>query len=134
VANAQEALVQRRASFYPEINLTGQAERQKTALRGNTSRQTPAFNLFQLGPVLSYSPDVFGGTRRQVEETAAQAENQNYQLAAAYLMLTGNVVSQAINIAGTRLEIAATEEVIPQDEKNLDLVRATSHGRQPPQP
>src|SRR5262249_61896798 len=71
LANAQEALIQARASFYPEINLTGQAERQKTALRGNTSRQTPAFNLFSLGPVLSYSPDVFGGTRRQAEGTGA---------------------------------------------------------------
>ena len=128
LANAQEALIQARAAFYPEINLTGQVQRQKTALRGNTSRQTPAFNLFQLGPELSYSPDVFGGTRRKVEETAAQAENQNYQLAAAYLMLTGNVVSQAINIAGTRLEIAATEEIIAEDEKNLDLVRAKYEG------
>jgi NodT family efflux transporter outer membrane factor (OMF) lipoprotein len=128
LANAQEALVQARAAFYPQIDLSGQAQRQKTALRGNTTAQTPAFNLFTLGPVLSYSPDVFGETRRQVEQAAARAENQNYQLAAAYLMLTGNVVSQAISIAGTRLEIAATEEIIADDEKNLDLVRAKYEG------
>ena len=73
---------------------------------------------------MSYSPDVFGGTRRQVEQEAALAENQRYQLAAAYLTLTGNVVSQAIGIAGSRLEIAATEEILDDDQKNLDLVRA----------
>src|SRR5262249_10412556 len=124
LARAQDALAQARAAFYPQISLSGNAERQKTALRGNTATQSPAFNLFSLGPVVSYSPDVFGGTRRQVEQQAAQAENQSYQLAAAYLTLTGNVVSQAISIAGTRLQIAATEEIIADDEKNLDLVRA----------
>jgi NodT family efflux transporter outer membrane factor (OMF) lipoprotein len=128
LASAQEALAQARAAFYPQISLTGQAERQKTALRGNTSKQTPAFNLFSLGPMVSYSPDVFGGTRRQVERQAALAENQGYQLAAAYLTLTGNVVSQAINSAGTRLEISATEEIIADDEKNLDLVQAKYEG------
>src|SRR5262249_54515456 len=123
LARAHEALAQARAAFYPQLSVSGQAERQKTALRGNTSQESPAFDLFSLGPVVSYSPDVFGGTRRQVEQQAALAENQNYQLAAAYLTLTGNVVSQAIGIAGTRLEIAATEEIIADDEKNLSLVR-----------
>jgi NodT family efflux transporter outer membrane factor (OMF) lipoprotein len=81
-------------------------------------------NIFSLGPTVSYAPDVFGGTRRQVEQAAALAESQDRQLAAAYLTLTGNVASQAIGVAGTRLEIAAVEEIIADDEKNLDLVRA----------
>ncbi|HJW69349.1 MAG TPA: efflux transporter outer membrane subunit [Candidatus Binatia bacterium] len=123
LARAQDALAQARAAFYPQVSALGNAERQKTALRGNTSTQSPAFNLFSVGPTVSYSPDVFGGTRRQVEQQAALAESERYQLGAAYLTLTGNVVSQAIGIAGTRLEIAATEEIIADDEKNLDLVR-----------
>jgi NodT family efflux transporter outer membrane factor (OMF) lipoprotein len=123
LAKAQDALAQARAAFYPQISALGNVERQKTALRGNTQAQSPAFNLFSLGPTVSYSPDVFGGTRRQVEQQAALAESQEYQLGAAYLTLTGNVVSQAIGIAGSRLEIAATEEIIADDEKNLDLVR-----------
>jgi len=124
LAKAQDALAQARAAFYPQISAFGNAERQKTALRGNTATASPAFNLFSLGPTVSYSPDVFGGTRRQVEQQAALAENQDRQLAAAYLTLTGNVVSQAISIAGTRLEIAATDEIIASDEKNLELVKA----------
>ena len=78
--SAQDALAQARAAFYPQISAFGNAERQKTALRGNTATQSPAFNLFSLGPTVSYSPDVFGGTRRQVEQEAALAENQRYQL------------------------------------------------------
>jgi NodT family efflux transporter outer membrane factor (OMF) lipoprotein len=81
------------------------------------------FNLFSLGPTVSYAPDVFGGTRRQVEQAGALAESQGEQLAAAYLALTGNVVSQAIDIAGIRLQIAATEAIVADDEQNLGLVR-----------
>jgi NodT family efflux transporter outer membrane factor (OMF) lipoprotein len=123
LAHAQDALAQARAAFYPQISALGNVARQKTALRGNTQAQSPAFDLFSLGPTVSYSPDVFGGTRRQVEQQTALAESQEYQLGAAYLTLTGNVVSQAIGIAGSRLEIVATEEIIAEDEKNLDLVR-----------
>jgi len=128
LARAQDALAQARAAFYPQISAFGNAERQKTALRGNTATQSPAFNLFSLGPTVSYSPDVFGGTRRQVEQEAALAENQRYQLGAAYLTLTGNVVSQALGIAGSRLEIATTEEILDDDQKNLDLVHAKFEG------
>jgi len=124
LAQAQEALIAARGAFYPQLVVNGSAEREKTALRGNTSTSSPPFNLFSLGPAVSYSPDVFGGTRRQVEQEAALAENERYQLAAAYLTLTGNVVSQAIGLAGTRLEIAATNQIIADDERNLDLVRA----------
>jgi NodT family efflux transporter outer membrane factor (OMF) lipoprotein len=122
LAQAQEGLAQARAAFYPQVTATGRAERQKTGASG-VGGGSPV-NVFSLGPTVSYAPDVFGGTRRQVEEAAALAESQDRQLAAAYLTLTGNVASQAIGIAGTRLEIAAVQEIIADDERNLDLVRA----------
>jgi NodT family efflux transporter outer membrane factor (OMF) lipoprotein len=124
LAQAQEALVQARAAFYPQVNLAGSAERQKSGSSGVRGSSTGPFNVFTLGPTVRYTPDIFGGTRRQVEESAALAESQERQLAAAYLTLTGNVVSQAIGIAGSRLEIAAVNEIIGDDVKNLDLVRA----------
>jgi len=37
-------------------------------------------------------------------------------------------VSQAITIAGTRLQIAAVEEIVADDERNLDLVRTKLEG------
>ncbi len=123
LAQAQEAVAQARAAFYPQINFTGSVSRQQRNSAPSRGSTSSIFNLYTLGPNVSYSPDVFGGTRRQVEQAAAQAESQGRQLAAAYLALTGNVVSQAITIAGTRLEIAAQEEIINDDQKNLDLVR-----------
>ena len=122
LAQARDAVAQAKAAFYPQINAAASAARQqaRSSPRGTSSA---AFNLFSLGPTVSYSPDVFGGTRRRVEQEAALAQSQDHQLTAAYLTLTGNVVSQAINIAGTRLQITATEEIVSDDERNLDLVQ-----------
>ncbi|HXW22474.1 MAG TPA: efflux transporter outer membrane subunit, partial [Rhodomicrobium sp.] len=75
--------------------------------------------------LVSYAPDVFGGTRRLVEQESALAEFQHLELAAAYLSLTGNAVTQAINIAAAREQIAAAQEILSVDERNLDLVRVS---------
>jgi len=123
LAQAQDALTQARAAFYPQVSAAVNAQRQQTSSSRSTVQKTSIFNLFSLGPTVSYAPDVFGGTRRHVEQEAALAESQEYQLAAAYLTLTGNVVTQAINIAATRLQIAAVQEMISDDEENLGLVR-----------
>jgi len=123
LAEAQDALAQARAAFYPQVAFAGSVTRQQRNSSPSRGGSSSVFDLYSLGPTVSYAPDVFGGTRRHVEQEAALAESQGEQLAAAYLALTGNVVSQAINIAGTRLEIAATEEIVADDEKNLALVR-----------
>ncbi|HLY37930.1 MAG TPA: efflux transporter outer membrane subunit [Candidatus Binatia bacterium] len=123
LAQGEEAVTVARAAFYPHVDLTGSATRQHRSSSAEGGGGG-TFNLFSLGPSVSYSPDVFGGTRRHVEQAGAQAESQRDELAAAYLALTGNVVSQAIAVAGARLEIGAAEEIIADDERNLDLVRA----------
>ena len=124
LAQAQEAVVQARAAFYPQIDAAAGVSRQETAAAPLRGKSNSTFNIFSLGGSVSYSPDVFGGTRRQVEQAGALAESQDYQLAAAYLALTGNVVSQVIAIAGARLQIAASEEIVAEDEHNLELVSA----------
>ena len=77
--------------------------------------------LLRFGLSATYVLDVFGATRRTVEQQGALADLQRYQQAAAYLTLTGNVVSEALTIASTRLQIATTEELIESDRKNLAL-------------
>ena len=72
---------------------------------------------------MSYAPDVFGGTRRQIESLAAQAEYQRFQLEAAYLTLTSNVVVAAVQEASLRGQIAATQDIIKDQAQQLNLVR-----------
>ena len=129
LAQAQQAVIQARGGFYPQFDIAANAERQKTTSSrfassgiGATTGST-TFSLYSLGPTVSFAPDVFGGTRRRVEEQEALAENQRYQLAAAYLTLTGNAVTQAINIASARLQIAAAQDIIAADEQDLQLVQ-----------
>ena len=40
-------------------------------------------------------------------------------MAAAYLSLTGNAVTEAITIAAIRAQIAAANDIIASDEQNL---------------
>jgi NodT family efflux transporter outer membrane factor (OMF) lipoprotein len=79
--------------------------------------------LYTLGLSASYSLDLFGGIRRNIEQQSALAEYQGYQLAAAYLTLTGDVVNESLTIASTRLQIATTEDLIASDRKNLALTQ-----------
>ena len=66
---------------------------------------------------------MFGGTRRQVEGLKAQADWQRFQLEAAYLTLTSNVVASAVQEAGLRGQIAATRQIIDIQTKSLELLK-----------
>jgi NodT family efflux transporter outer membrane factor (OMF) lipoprotein len=118
LAQAREAIVEARAALYPQLDL-GASARRGTAAAGSGGTG----NLLSVGPTVGYSIDAFGGTRRHIEQETALAENQRYQLAAAYLTLTGSSVTQAITIASTNLQIATVEDLIKNDQKNLDLVQ-----------
>lgn len=72
---------------------------------------------------VSYPLDVFGGLRRQVESLKALADYQRFQLDAAYLTLTSNIVLTAILEASLREQIRATREIVSLEEKNLEIVR-----------
>jgi NodT family efflux transporter outer membrane factor (OMF) lipoprotein len=113
LAQARESVVQARAALLPQVDLTATA-------RGGTSGNS---SLFAVGPTVSYAVDAFGGTRRHVEQQQALAEAQRYELAAAWLTLTGSSVVDAIAIGTARLQIATVEDLIRNDRKNLDLVQ-----------
>ena len=72
---------------------------------------------------MAYVPDVFGGTRRQVESLKAQADSQRFQLEATYLTLTSNVVAAAVQEAALRGQIEATKRVIDIQSKSLELLQ-----------
>ena len=61
---------------------------------------------------VSFVPDIWGGNFRAVESLDAVTEQQLFQLEAAYLTLTSNVVTAAIQEASLRGQIAATQRII----------------------
>ena len=68
--------------------------------------------MFQVGPTDSYALDIFGGTRRRTEQQSALADLQRDQLGAAYLALTGNTVSRAVQVAAVRAQQRAVSDVL----------------------
>jgi NodT family efflux transporter outer membrane factor (OMF) lipoprotein len=120
LAAARENAAAARGGYYPQVDVSAGAQR-----RNSPGQPTAAgvSNLYTVGPTVSYALDAFGGTRRNVEQQQALADYRGYQLAAAYLSLTGNAVNEVITIASLRAQIRATRDIIADDERNLSLVR-----------
>ena len=133
LAAAQAALLQSRelvyaqeGSFFPSLSGSYQPSRNKTAtgaLAPVGASPNPYYNLQIASLNVAYSPDVFGGIRRQVEDQVAQANAQRFQLEATYLTLTSNVVAAAIGEASLRGQIAATEQIIGIEQHSFDVLR-----------
>ena len=72
---------------------------------------------------VAFVPDIWGGNYRAVESLDAVTEQQLFQLEAAYLALTGNVVTAAIQEASLRGQIGGTRRVIALDRDSLDILK-----------
>jgi NodT family efflux transporter outer membrane factor (OMF) lipoprotein len=135
VGAAQAALRQARelysaqwTSFFPTVQAGFSGARTKNAL-GTIANPTslpqtnPYYNLYTAQLSVSYLPDVFGATRRQVEMAKAQVENNRFQLEAVYLTLSSNVVVTAVEEASLRGQIAATERLLELQHQLTDKVQ-----------
>lgn len=129
---AEENVRAEQGAFFPSLSGNFQAERQKPssaelATAGGSLTNVgpvnvPPFSLYNASVSVSYSPDVFGLTRRQVESLQAQADYQRYELEAAYLTLTSNIVTAAVAEASLNAQIAATKQIIAIDQSQLDIL------------
>lgn len=117
LAAANESVKIAAGSLFPNIDAQAGFQRSKGAAA------SPPSNLYNVGATLSYMVDVFGETRRTIEQQAALADNQYFQLNAAYLSITGNVVVQSITLASLQAQLNAANGIIKSDRKNLSLVR-----------
>ena len=104
------------------MNLTSFGFSQFPGPNGPIKLENPTFTIYSFGLSGRYDLDLFGARRREHESLEARAEAQAYQTDAAYLTLTAQLVSQAIDIASLKAQIAAAEEIVASDQSNLDLV------------
>lgn len=122
---AQQNVEAQRGTLFPQVGFNGLGSRQKVPggeLQSPLNDQRQLFySLYTPQVTVSFTPDVFGGNRRQIESLEAQAENQRFQLEAAYLSLTANVVLAAIQEASLRAQIDATKRVIQAQTEVLTL-------------
>ena len=110
--------------YYPSADGGFTAGRNKFtgASFGQPDVSGSTFTLYNASVNVSYVLDVFGGGRRELEALKAQVDYQRFQLEGAYLALTSNIVTTAVNDASLRARIRATREIIDVQEKQLDIV------------
>lgn len=125
LAQAKEAVNAAGGTLLPQASIGALIGRQKygAALFGPANFGIPPFSYYEVGPSVSWTPDLFGGEHRAVERQRALAEYQSHQLEAAYLALTGNIVAATLDIASAAEEIDMVRRILTEDEKTLRLVK-----------
>jgi NodT family efflux transporter outer membrane factor (OMF) lipoprotein len=122
---AQEDLSARTgATQYPRVDAKLSANRVDVKPQSLGVQALPVampLNLYLASVSVSYTLDLFGSTRRELDALRAETDYQRYELEAARLMLAGNVVTAAIRDASLREQIALTEEMIALQARSLAI-------------
>lgn len=112
--------------YFPSVDGSFSADRRNSigASYGQPGAAASTYTLFNASVNISYTLDIFGGNRRELEALQAQVDYQRFQLEAAHLVLTGNIVTTAVMEASLRAQVQAMQEMVEMLRKQLDLVRA----------
>jgi len=123
---AHETTLAGRGSYFPAVSAGVSASREQDppgALAPVPSSNAYLYNLFTPQVSVSYMPDVFGLNRRTVESLAAQEDAVRYQLIAARITLSANVVNTAVQVASLQAQLDATQDELKLNRQMLEIVR-----------
>lgn len=106
---------------FPTIDGNISAVRQQVNLEqfGINFPNPPPFTLYNVGVSVSYTLDLFGANRRELEALCAAIDYQQFELIASKMSLAGNVVTAAIRSASILEQINTTQKIINLQEKQL---------------
>ena len=121
----KELVYAQQGKYFPTVQANFNPMRQKVAdsLSSPLNSGDTLFNLFTAQVLVSYTLDVWGLNRRSVESQQALADAQRFQVEAAYITLTANVVVAAIQEASLRAQIDATHRIIDINTQMLGIMR-----------
>jgi len=109
------------STLLPGVDAQGAVIRQKASSAAFGIPGGTLFTLYDASVQVSYNLDVFGGTRRGVEGAAAARDVQRYQVEAAYLSLSANLVTTAILEASLRAQVQVTRDLVSADSQSLKI-------------
>ena len=89
---------------------------------GQPSSNPSTYTLYNATVNVSYTFDVFGGNRRELEALRAQVDYQRFLLEGSYLTLTANIATTAMKEASLRGQLRAIRETVSLLEKYLDII------------
>jgi NodT family efflux transporter outer membrane factor (OMF) lipoprotein len=125
-AALREAQESRRAQLgvlLPQVDAGFTAERSKIsgASFGQPGLSPGPFSLFDASVSVSYTLDLFGGARRELEALQAQADYQRFQVEGTYLSLSANIVTSAIREASLRAQLRTSREILKLLQQQLSV-------------
>ena len=118
---AHEQVRAQRGAYFPSVTASVQPSRQRFAKTLSSPLQSGGdlYSLTTTQVSVAYTPDLFGANARAVESLAAQQDQQRFELEAARLTLSTNVVQAAVQDALLRAEIAAAEDIVTGQKQTL---------------
>lgn len=112
------------ANLYPAVSGSYSADRKKAAgVNAGGVSTGSIYNLHNAGLKVAYNLDIWGQTRRSVEQAEAEVSVQAHELEAAQQSLVANVVTAAIKVAALNAKIDARNQSIRAAEQKLDIVQ-----------
>ncbi|MBS0508241.1 MAG: efflux transporter outer membrane subunit [Proteobacteria bacterium] len=122
---ARQNVIAQRGFFFPSVQLgydrTRQNVGQSMSPPLNSGETLYSYHTAQLS--VSYTPDLFGANRRQVEGLQAAEEGQRLQLQAARLTLASNVAGAMLQAAMLAEQTTLIEQAIAAAQEQLRHMR-----------
>jgi NodT family efflux transporter outer membrane factor (OMF) lipoprotein len=122
---AKEAVAAQQGKFLPFVQASFNPTQQRTSTVLSPVPSSGA-NIFALDTAqlsVVYTFDIWGLNRRTVESLQALADVQQFQVEAAYLTLTSNLVVAAVTEASLRGQIDATVQIIAVNTQMRDTLK-----------
>ena len=123
--SAKESVYAQEGKFFPlvQANFNPTYQRTSAVLAPVPASGASIFQLDTAQLTVAYTFDIWGLNRRTVESLEALADVQRFQVEAAYLSLTANLVVAAITEASLRGQIDATVQIIAINTKMRDTLQ-----------
>jgi len=124
LAVARENRLAQLGGLFPAVDADFSANRSKFTGASFGQPDVPGglFTLYNASVSVSYTLDLFGGTRRGLEQLKAQVDYQRYLMEGTCLTLASNIVTAAVQEGSLRSQIRTTNEIVKAEEDQLALV------------
>ena len=125
VAEAKAARSIARADFFPQVNAGGGAVRSQTSEAASSFGQGgQTNNFFNLNLDASWEPDIFGGTRRNVEASTADLQAAAENMRDVRVGLVAEVAATYLELRGHQARKSVAERNLKSQKDTLELTKS----------
>ncbi|MBS0577063.1 MAG: efflux transporter outer membrane subunit [Proteobacteria bacterium] len=126
LAQAHQLTLAQRGAFLPALTASASASREQdpsATLAPAPSNNAFRYSLYTPRISVSYAPDPFGLQRRTLESARAQEQATRYEMIAAQVTLSTNVVQAVVQQASLATQVDATRHIIAIDRDMVGILQ-----------